>query len=281
GGVDAFGRVLHLVPRLEVHLRGGGGAWARERVSHRCAVVSAVPGHRVGGREHERQHRSRWQDARLPPSDGHASRGAVGRGTPAVASQRRRRGGAGAGAARAVRLPRRVGRLGVRLGPQAAGVRCVQEISARLPAARRSPNGLARPVARALELSDVRGARLRRGGRESPRLDRLRTEVHRRRVASLGRLSLRRPDEGLDIVARLPYVDSTRIGAAGASYGGYMVYWMAGHTNRFKALVAHDGVFDPASMAGSTEELWFVDWEFGGPPYASRALYEKWSPLNF
>src|SRR5256884_7390715 len=71
------------------------------------------------------------------------------------------------------------------------------------------------------------------------------------------------------------------MGAAGASYGGYMVYWMAGHTNRCKALVAHDGVFDPASMAGSTEELWFVDWEFGGPPEASPALYEKWSPLNF
>jgi dipeptidyl aminopeptidase/acylaminoacyl peptidase len=87
--------------------------------------------------------------------------------------------------------------------------------------------------------------------------------------------------KGLDVLARLPYVDSTRMGAAGASYGGYMVYWIAGHTNRFKALVAHDGVFDPASMAGTTEELWFVDWEFGGPPYASRALYEKWSPLNF
>jgi dipeptidyl aminopeptidase/acylaminoacyl peptidase len=87
--------------------------------------------------------------------------------------------------------------------------------------------------------------------------------------------------KGLDVVARLAYVDSTRMGAAGASYGGYMVYWIAGHTNRFKALVAHDGVFNPTSMAGSTEELWFVDWEFGGTPYASRALYEKWSPLNF
>jgi dipeptidyl aminopeptidase/acylaminoacyl peptidase len=87
--------------------------------------------------------------------------------------------------------------------------------------------------------------------------------------------------KGLDVVARLPYVDSTRMGAAGASYGGYMVYWIAGHTNRFKALVAHDGVFNPVSMAGSTEELWFVDWEFGGTPYANRALYEKWSPLNF
>lgn len=86
---------------------------------------------------------------------------------------------------------------------------------------------------------------------------------------------------GLDAVARLPYVDSTRMAAAGASYGGYMIYWLAGHTNRFAVLVAHDGVFNAVSMAGSTEELWFVDWEFGGPPYAQRALYEKWSPLNF
>ncbi len=87
--------------------------------------------------------------------------------------------------------------------------------------------------------------------------------------------------KGLDVVARLPYVDSTRMGAAGASYGGYMIYWIAGHTGRFKVLVDHDGVFNPLSMAGSTEELWFVDWEFGGTPYANRALYEKWSPLNF
>ena len=86
--------------------------------------------------------------------------------------------------------------------------------------------------------------------------------------------------KGVDAVARLPYVDSTRMGAAGASYGGYMIYWIAGHTNRFKVLVSHDGVFNAASMAGSTEELWFTDWEFGGPLYQNRALYEKWSPLN-
>ncbi len=87
--------------------------------------------------------------------------------------------------------------------------------------------------------------------------------------------------KGLDVVARLPYVDSTRMGAAGASYGGYMIYWLAGHTNRFKVLVDHDGVFNPASMYGTTEELWFVEWEFGGTSYANRGLYEKWSPLAF
>ena len=87
--------------------------------------------------------------------------------------------------------------------------------------------------------------------------------------------------KGLDVVARLPYVDSTRMGAAGASYGGYMVYWIAGHTDRFKVLVDHDGVFNTVSMAGSTEELWFTDWEFGGDPYANRDLYRQWNPLNF
>jgi dipeptidyl aminopeptidase/acylaminoacyl peptidase len=87
--------------------------------------------------------------------------------------------------------------------------------------------------------------------------------------------------KGLDVVSRLPFVDSTRMGAAGPSYGGYMIYWIAGHTNRFKVLVDHDGVFNTASMYGSTEELWFVEWEFGGTLYANRALYERWSPLNF
>ena len=87
---------------------------------------------------------------------------------------------------------------------------------------------------------------------------------------------------GLDKVAALPFVDSTRMGAAGASYGGYMIYWMAGHTNRFKTLVAHDGIFNPLSMAGTTEELWFPIWEFGGAQMSpkGRELLERWSPAN-
>ena len=87
---------------------------------------------------------------------------------------------------------------------------------------------------------------------------------------------------GLDRIARLPYVDSTRVAAAGASYGGYMIYWIAGHTTRFRALVAHDGVFNPLSMSGTTEELWFPTWEFGGSVLspAGRAIMEKWSPAN-
>jgi dipeptidyl aminopeptidase/acylaminoacyl peptidase len=86
-----------------------------------------------------------------------------------------------------------------------------------------------------------------------------------------------------DYLENLPYVDKDRIGAAGASFGGYMINWIASHTDRFKALVTHDGVYDNHSMYGETEELWFDEWEFKGLPWdkASEALREKWSPSNF
>lgn len=89
--------------------------------------------------------------------------------------------------------------------------------------------------------------------------------------------------KGADYVAALPYVDSTRMAALGASYGGYMVYWMAGHTNRFRTFVAHDGIYNNLSMAGSTEEQWFPQHEFGGSQFsqAARAIMEKWSPANY
>jgi dipeptidyl aminopeptidase/acylaminoacyl peptidase len=87
--------------------------------------------------------------------------------------------------------------------------------------------------------------------------------------------------KGTDFAEALPYVEKGRTSAAGASYGGYMIDWIAGHTDRFKALVSHDGVFDLRSMYGATEELWFVDWEFRGPYWENRELYEKWSPSGF
>jgi len=89
--------------------------------------------------------------------------------------------------------------------------------------------------------------------------------------------------KGLDWLEAQPFVDSTRVGAAGASYGGYMIYWLAGHTDRFKTLVAHDGVFNTESMAGSTEELWFPIHEFGGPVTSptARTLLEQWSPARY
>ncbi len=77
------------------------------------------------------------------------------------------------------------------------------------------------------------------------------------------------------------FIDDKNVFAAGASYGGYMINWIAGHTTRFNALVSHDGVFNLESMWGTTEELWFPEWENGGTPWQNRKLYEKWSPHRY
>ncbi len=77
------------------------------------------------------------------------------------------------------------------------------------------------------------------------------------------------------------FIDKKNIFAAGASYGGYMIDWLEGHTDRFNAVVSHDGVYDLKSMYGTTEELWFPEWEFKGTPWNNPELYEKWSPSNY
>jgi len=82
----------------------------------------------------------------------------------------------------------------------------------------------------------------------------------------------------VDHVATLSYADPDRMAAAGGSYGGYMIDWMLGHTQRFKALVSHAGVFDLRSEFGATEELWFPLWEFSGTPWDNPDSYAKWSP---
>ncbi len=84
-------------------------------------------------------------------------------------------------------------------------------------------------------------------------------------------------------VSRLPFVNPQQTGIAGASYGGYAVNWIIGHTDRFKVAVTHDGVFNAESMSLATEELWFPEWEFGGPATsaAARANFDKWSPHKF
>jgi len=85
--------------------------------------------------------------------------------------------------------------------------------------------------------------------------------------------------KGLDYAEKIyPFIDKDRECALGASYGGYAINWILGHTNRFKCLVSHDGMFNSTSAWGSTEELWFNEWEFKGTPYTNRALYGKWSP---
>jgi dipeptidyl aminopeptidase/acylaminoacyl peptidase len=83
----------------------------------------------------------------------------------------------------------------------------------------------------------------------------------------------------LDALAERPYLDGARACAAGGSYGGYMVNWIEGHSDRFRCLVSHAGVSNLLSMYGSTDELFFTEWEFGGKPWERPALYEKWNPV--
>jgi dipeptidyl aminopeptidase/acylaminoacyl peptidase len=88
---------------------------------------------------------------------------------------------------------------------------------------------------------------------------------------------------GLDYaIKKYPFIDGNRVCAMGASWGGYAVNWLVGHTNRFKCAVTHDGMFNTVSAYGTTEELWFPQWEFKGNPYTQlgRANYERVNPLN-
>jgi dipeptidyl aminopeptidase/acylaminoacyl peptidase len=91
--------------------------------------------------------------------------------------------------------------------------------------------------------------------------------------------------QGLDYAEQhYPFIDKSRECALGASYGGYMANWVLGHTDRFKCIVSHDGMFNPESAYGSTEELWFNEWEFKGKPWDYYGMpdaenpYRKWSP---
>jgi len=87
--------------------------------------------------------------------------------------------------------------------------------------------------------------------------------------------------KGLDYaIEHYDYIDPDRIGAAGASFGGFMMNWFEGHTDRFKCLVSHDGIFHGETMAYTTEELWFEEWEHGKLP-AKREELVRWSPHRF
>jgi dipeptidyl aminopeptidase/acylaminoacyl peptidase len=84
---------------------------------------------------------------------------------------------------------------------------------------------------------------------------------------------------GLDYAEKnYSFIDKDRECALGASYGGYAINWIIGHSNRFKCAVSHDGMFNTESAYGTTEELWFNEWEFKGTPWNNRELYRKWSP---
>jgi dipeptidyl aminopeptidase/acylaminoacyl peptidase len=90
----------------------------------------------------------------------------------------------------------------------------------------------------------------------------------------------------IDAIAKESYVDNTRLGCIGASYGGYSVFYLAGiHNNRFKTFIAHDGVFNTQSMFGTTEEVFFCNWDFGAPYWekdnvVAQKAYNEFNPIN-
>ena len=88
----------------------------------------------------------------------------------------------------------------------------------------------------------------------------------------------------IDSIAKLPFVDRSRLGCIGASYGGYSVFMLAGiHNGRFKTFISHDGVFDLQSMYLTTEEMWFADWDMGGNFWQKPmpVTYTKFNPINY
>jgi dipeptidyl aminopeptidase/acylaminoacyl peptidase len=91
----------------------------------------------------------------------------------------------------------------------------------------------------------------------------------------------------IDALSKESFVDKNRLGCIGASYGGYSAFMLAGmHNKRFKTFIAHDGIFDFRSMYGTTEEVWFPDWDYGGPYWdtknaAAQKSYAQFSPSNF
>lgn len=93
--------------------------------------------------------------------------------------------------------------------------------------------------------------------------------------------------DAIDAIAKEPYVDNDRLGAVGASFGGYSVFWLAGnHDGRFKSFIAHDGVFDNRSMYGTTEELFFVNHDMGGAYWekeneVAQKTYNEFNPINY
>ncbi|PJA26308.1 MAG: S9 family peptidase [candidate division Zixibacteria bacterium CG_4_9_14_3_um_filter_46_8] len=87
---------------------------------------------------------------------------------------------------------------------------------------------------------------------------------------------------GLDyLIAKYNFIDDSKMAAMGRSYGGFMVNWIAGHTDRFKCLVCVDGIYDQVSDYCSTDELWFPEWDIGGTPWENETEYRRLSPLTY
>jgi dipeptidyl aminopeptidase/acylaminoacyl peptidase len=87
--------------------------------------------------------------------------------------------------------------------------------------------------------------------------------------------------KGVDAtIAKYPFINKSRLAAAGGSYGGYMADWLATHTDRFKAIISHAGVYDKVSMY-ATEELWFEEHDLQGTPWSAPDNYKKWAPSTY
>jgi dipeptidyl aminopeptidase/acylaminoacyl peptidase len=88
--------------------------------------------------------------------------------------------------------------------------------------------------------------------------------------------------KGLDYAEKTyPFIDKDRECAIGSSYGGFMANWILGHTDRFKCIVSHHSVFNTEAFWGTTDELWYPDWDFKGTPCDDHATYQKWSPHQY
>src|SRR5947207_140914 len=195
-GLDALRRVLHLVPRFEMPLRRGRGARARQRVPDRAAVV---PSFRRGWRwwrQHGRAGDAGRSGALVPAPEQYPTQRDLALRPPAHASQRCSPRDARSPPARRARLRGRARRLRLRVAAQAARLRPRQAVSPYLSDSRRAAGRLDRLLERALELRDVRVARIRGGRGQFPRLDRLRPEVHGRHFPALGGLSVPGSHEG-------------------------------------------------------------------------------------
>ncbi|RCK73640.1 MAG: Alanyl dipeptidyl peptidase [Ignavibacteriae bacterium] len=87
--------------------------------------------------------------------------------------------------------------------------------------------------------------------------------------------------KGVDYVEKLNFVDANQMAAAGASYGGYMMNWFATHTDKFKTIITHASIWNFYSMYGTTDEVWFDEWEHSGTPWDNPQAYDKFSPHKY
>jgi dipeptidyl aminopeptidase/acylaminoacyl peptidase len=87
---------------------------------------------------------------------------------------------------------------------------------------------------------------------------------------------------GIDnLIGEYPFIDTTRMGALGRSYGGFMINWICGHTDRFACLIGIDGTYNHVSFYGSTDELWFPEWDIDGTPWSNPGEYAQSSPVTY